>query len=274
MEFHKLHGTGNDFIVVNNWHRHFSEWQPDYIRRICARHTGIGADGFLAIEKSKRADFRMRFFNSDGIEAEMCVNGSRCIGYLAHRLNIVGTEFSFEAGDGIHHARITGPDRVQIQVLWHKEPDSRTFPVDFVLPDGVYFRKFLNTGVPHLVLECEDIGNVTVEQTGSALRFHSYYQPEGTNVNFVAPEPASPNTVLNLRTYERGVDAETLACGTGATASALSYFSEPPPKDINITVNTRGGKLVVSILKNFADIYLQGPVAYIYKGIYSEEGNL
>jgi len=160
LEFHKLHGAGNDFIIVNNYDEQYTNWPVSFVKEICAYHTGIGADGFLAIEKSENADFRMRFFNSDGYEAEMCVNGSRCICSLAHKLNLVGIEFTFEAGDGTHKAKILGDKSVRIQVIWQKDHDYRTFPVDFHLPDGIYFKKFLNTGVPHLILECENIENI------------------------------------------------------------------------------------------------------------------
>lgn len=274
MEFHKIHGAGNDFIVVNNWDGKIHQWKPEIIRKICTFHTGIGADGFLAIEKSISADFRMRFYNSDGHEAEMCVNGSRCICYLAHKSGLVGDEFTFEAGDGIHKAIITGKDCIRIQVHWHRGYDFRTFPVDFALPDKVYFKAFLNTGVPHLVLDCHDIDQIPVHKLGSALRFHPYYQPEGTNVNFVQMDTNADNLTLRLRTFERGVDAETLSCGSGATASALSYVPENLKQDAFIQVNTSGGKLFISILKNFNDIYLEGPVEYIFRGNYPEEGIL
>jgi len=274
MEFHKIHGAGNDFIVVNNWNGAHHHWESDFVRSICAFHTGIGADGFLAIERSKVANFRMRFFNSDGHEAEMCVNGSRCICYLAYKLNLVGKEFTFEAGDGVHKAKISGEESIRIQVLWRRGHDSRTFPVDFILPDQVYFKKFINTGVPHLVLECRDINKIPIDDLGTALRFHPYYQPEGTNINFVQKSDDTNNLSLRLRTFERGVDAETLSCGSGATACAISYTSENLNIDSEVEVITRGGKLSVSIVKNFNDIYLEGPVAYIFRGIYSKEGIL
>jgi diaminopimelate epimerase len=252
----------------------YSAWTPEFVHNICAFHTGIGADGFLAIENSANADFRMRFFNSDGYEAEMCVNGSRCISYMAYKLGIIGKKFTFEAGDGIHQGQITGPERIRIQVLWHQNYDSRTFPVDLELPDQVYFRKFLNTGVPHLILDCKELKSVPVSDLGYQLRFHPYYHPEGTNINFVQNVSTSNGLKLKIRTFERGVDAETLSCGSGATACALAYCPEKLTHDLAVEVQTSGGKLFISIFKNFDDIYLEGPVAYIYKGLYSEEESL
>ena len=271
MEFHKIHGAGNDFVVVNNWDNVYSRWEPEFVRKICKYHTGIGADGFLAIEKSKHASFRMRFFNSDGYESEMCVNGSRCICYIAHKLGLVKHEFTFEAGDGVHFANISGDNSVRVQVLWRRGYDFRTFPVDYQLPDKVNFKAFLNTGVPHLVLECPDIDGVDVDHLGAELCSHPYYQPEKTNVNFVQKQDDIHHLSLRVRTFERGVNAETLACGSGATASAISYAHEEPEKDTDVEVNMPGGQLFISILKNIDDIYLEGPVAYIFKGIYSEE---
>ena len=274
LDFHKIHGAGNDFIVVNNWDGIYAQWEPQFVKHICKQHLGIGADGFLAIERSELANFRMRFFNSDGYESEMCVNGSRCICYLAHTLDIVKKDFTFEAGDGVHKAQIKSNNQVRIQVLWQRNFDSRTFPVDFLLPDGVYFKKFINTGVPHLVLECRDIENLPIAEIGHALRFHPYYQPEGTNINFVRKSDNKENLRLHVRTFERGVDAETFACGSGATACAISYVPDDLDHDTKVEVITRGGKLFISIIKNFADIYLIGPVRYVFKGIYSVEGIL
>ena len=264
MEFHKIHGTGNDFIVVNNWHGEYHDWEPVFIKDICAFHTGIGADGFLAIERSNVADFRMRFFNRDGFEAEMCVNGSRCICYLAHFESLVGKNFSFEAMDGIHSAEITGDKRVRVQVFLQNNDENRTFPSDFNLPDGIRFKQFLNTGVPHVVLDCDEIENADVATLGAQLRFHPYYQPQGANINFAMYLDGR----LSIRTFERGVDAETLSCGTGATACALAYSEQMKQISDSVSVDTAGGKLFVLIDKKNNDIYLEGPVTHVFKGVY------
>ena len=264
MKFHKLHGTGNDFIVVNNWHKEYSDWKPAFIKQICTAHTGIGADGFLAIERSDRADFRMRFFNSDGYEAEMCVNGSRCICYLAHHEALVGEKFSFEAMDGIHSAQILGEYQVRVQVLWQNSNELRTFPAEISLPANIRYKQFLNTGVPHIVLDCDDVDQVDVRGLGEQLRFHKYYQPQGTNVNFAQLRDG----LLRIRTYERGVDAETLSCGTGATACAITYAGQMAGEEQRIVVETRGGKLFVYIDKKNRDIYLEGAVTHVFQGVY------
>ncbi len=270
--FYKMHGTGNDFIVVDNHKAEYIDWRYEFVRRICQAHTGIGADGLLVIEHTHKADFRMRFFNSDGNESDMCVNGGRCICYLAHRLKLVGKKFTFLAGDGIHLAEILPERQVKIQVLQHQMQDNRTFPVDFKLSHSLYFKKFLNTGVPHVILGGPDISGIPVEQIGRALRFHPYYKPAGTNVNFVQMISRTKPYALGIRTFERGVDAETLSCGTGATAAALSFFASGgsnEPKQV--TMRTRGGNLIVSFIGDGEDVYLQGPVRIVYKGKYFKE---
>jgi len=152
--------------------------------------------------------------------------------------------------------------------------ELRTFPVDFKLQEGIYFRNFINTGVPHLVLECTDIDNMPVSDLGSQLRFHPYYKPEGTNVNFAEVQKTSTEVVLRVRTFERGVDAETLSCGTGATASALSFAHDKKFAKKNmarIKIKTRGGNLIIHVKNHGKNIYLEGPVVFVYKGIYSRE---
>jgi len=158
-------------------------------------------------------------------------------------------------------------------VKWHKDHDPRTFPVDFALPEFIYFKKFVNTGVPHVVLESSEFSSHIVSEIGRALRFHKYYQPEGTNVNFVQVLDMGDPIRLKIRTFERGVDAETLSCGSGATACALSYVGEKVQNDRSIEVETSGGKLYISILKNYDDIYLVGRVTYLFKGNYLMEGD-
>jgi len=270
--FYKMHGTGNDFIVVDNHKEESLDWNHTFVRSICQAHTGIGADGLLVIEHTQNADFRMRFFNSDGYESDMCVNGGRCICYLAHRLKLVGNKFTFLAGDGIHSAEILPEQQVKIQVFLHQMQDKRTFPVDFKLSHSLYFKRFLNTGVPHVILEGSEISAVPVEQIGRVLRFHPYYQPAGTNVNFVQIISRTKPYTLGLRTFERGVDAETLSCGTGATAAALSFFATgESAKPQQVIVKTRGGDLIVSFMGDGEDIYLQGPVRIVYKGKYYKE---
>ena len=269
--FYKMHGTGNDFIIVDNRQAIFPDESVSFIKKICRAHIGIGADGLILLENSETADFKMRYFNSDGNESEMCVNGSRCICYLAHLLKIIDKKHSFEAGDGVHYGEIIGKEKVRVEVLFKKESDSRTFPVDFKLPNSISFIKFLNTGVPHLVLACENIDNIPVYDLGLKLRFDAYYAPEGTNVNFVESVQSDNQPVLRMRTFERGVDAETLSCGSGVTAAAISFFDRAGKKRQNMEIETRGGKLWVTLSDDLNSIYLEGPVKIIYKGTYIEE---
>jgi diaminopimelate epimerase len=271
VQFSKLHGAGNDFIVVDNFENPYNSWNLRFVRDLCTRCTGIGADGLLVIEKSDHAGFRMRFFNSDGQESEMCVNGSRCISLVAFNSGYISKNFTFEAGDGIHEGEIIAGNLVRIQVILrqnHKE--TRTFPVDFQLPGDIYFKRFLNTGVPHVVLQCDNVETVPVSRLGSDLRFHSYYQPEGTNVNFVESKGDRTELILRLRTFERGVDAETLSCGTGAAASVLT-FNKKAQFDCPVKVQTRGGQLTVYADDTETNVYVEGPVKHVYHGTFSME---
>jgi len=275
MEFFKMHGTGNDFIVVDNFENRYNAWKTDFVKAICTRRTGVGADGLLVLEKSNQADFRMRYFNSDGNESEMCVNGSRCISYFALIRGYIKNIYKFEAPDGIHDGKINSAASVFVEVKVNKTMnESRTFPIDFKLREDIYFRNFINTGVPHLVLECTDIENIPVADLGAELRFHKYYKPEGTNVNFAEVQKTTKELVLRVRTFERGVDMETLSCGTGATAAALTFIKDKRFIDRNlqkIRINTRGGILNIHLENQGDKIYVDGPVVIVYKGIYSRE---
>ncbi len=270
-DFYKIHGSGNDFIVVDNRENTFPRKTPSFVKSICQAHTGIGADGLLLLEKSSVAHYRMRYFNSDGHEAEMCANGSRCCSYIAHKLGIVKKKHTFEAGDGVHSGEILDNNKVKVEVKFNTTGDLRKFPVDFKLQNSISFMEFLNTGVPHLVLSCENIDSVPLFEVGNDLRFHPYYAPEGTNVNFVEAIESGNAISLKVRTFERGVDAETLSCGSGATASAICFFKQFKPGSNKIKVQTRGGLLYVTLSKSLDMIYLEGPVKLIFKGTYIEE---
>jgi diaminopimelate epimerase len=274
-EFWKMHGTGNDFVVVNNFDRRYSSWPPQFIKEVCQRHTGVGADGLLFIEPSTRADFRMRYFNADGSESSMCANGSRCISYFAYKNRIIGQQGRFEAGDGIHAVRIENSEHIAVQVLYSPIKEKRTFPVDFTMPKFINFKRFINTGVPHLVLEVTQIRSVPVLELGRALRYHPYYLPEGTNIDFVEIDHAATGVPfrLKVRTYERGVEDETLSCGSGVTAAVLSFLSYPLQKTTPVEVETCGGNLTVTVSGDLHQIYLEGPVQVIYQAKYLKEGS-
>lgn len=272
-EFFKIHGAGNDFVVVDNRKNRYNIWQAKNVNQICRMHTGIGADGLLLLEESDKSDFKMRFFNSDGYESEMCVNGSRCISYFAYQLGIIKKKFTFEAGDGLHRGEINQSDTVKVEVKVNKQERLRTFPDNFQLPRFIQYKNFINTGVPHLILHCdsEDLDSIAVKEIGSKLRFHEYFQPQGTNVNFVKILKDQTQLELRIRTYERGVEAETLSCGSGATAAALSYFNQNKYNSNNVVVITKGGLLKIYISLDNEQIFLEGPVEIAYRGKYLKE---
>jgi diaminopimelate epimerase len=269
IKFTKIHGTGNDFILVDNFDGRFKNWDNQFVKNICELHTGIGADGFLVLEKDNQFDFRMRFFNSDGYESDMCVNGSRCICYFAYSLDYVNKEMCFIANDGTHKAKVFNGE-VEVQVNYKEDTGDKGFPDEYILPEGVIFKSHVNTGVPHIILDTENINSVDVNKIGHELRNHSYYKPEGTNVNFV--KKLAGGTSLRIRTYERGVESETLSCGSGATAAALVYAREANKNKGNCNIETNGGLLTVKYSNNFKKIYLKGPVTMVFKGKFSLEG--
>lgn len=263
-----MHGAGNDFILIDNYDNKIKEWNSEFIKNACRIHTGIGADGFIVLEKDSQYDFKMRFFNADGIEAEMCVNGSRCLCYFAYSLGYVTQEMRFGALDGSHYAKVYDKE-VEVEVNNKELTGDKGFPDDYILPQGIKFKSFLDTGVPHLILDVENIDDVDVAKLGRDLRNHPFYQPKGTNVNFV--KQSDNKNELRIRTYERGVEAETKACGTGSTAAAIAYLDKNVDNE-KIKVITNGGLLNVKISDNFRKIYLRGPVKEVFKGIYSLEG--
>ncbi|MEI6807133.1 MAG: diaminopimelate epimerase [bacterium] len=214
LRFWKMHGAGNDFILADDRAGKFPVADKGWITRISTRRTGIGCEGVILIQKSKKADFRMRFFNPDGGEADMCGNGARCIARLAYEIGAAPAEMSIETGAGMLKAEVSG-DTVRIHM---------TKPKDWRIDKTLMIKKkcvkysFVNSGVPHVVVEVPDLQSVDVESMGAAIRYHADLAPAGTNANFISV--TGPQS-LSIRTYERGVEAETLACGTGMVASAL-----------------------------------------------------
>lgn len=267
MAFTKMNGAGNDFVVVDNRDGRLP-LSPARIAHWCDRHRGVGADGLLAVEPALRgADFRMRYFNSDGGEAEMCGNGARCFARFAAALLPDGNreEISFETPAGLIAAKLLADGQVEL---------AMSKPVDFAEPVWLSFAGqrqpvgFINTGVPHAVVFVEDLEAVDVAAWGRALREHEHFAPRGTNVNFVAA--LGPGEIA-LRTYERGVEAETLACGTGVVASALLYHlrtDSPSP----LRVRVRGGDTLGvrfaagSSRGEFDEVFLRGPAEVTFRG--------
>lgn len=251
--FYKYQGAGNDFIVIDNRKNKFDGMNNELIGFLCHRRFGIGADGLLLLEKIGGYDFKMKYYNSDGYEASMCGNGGRCIVAFANFLGIIGKNARFLASDGIHEASIDEDGLVDLHMIDVKKVEQ--------FADGY----FLNTGVPHLVHFVDDLHIVDVELDGRQLRFDARFQPEGTNVNFVKLN----DNHLTVYTYERGVECETLACGTGITAAALSAAVKDGVEKGEYSISAKGGELRVRFQRDnehFRNIWLKGPAKMVFSG--------
>jgi diaminopimelate epimerase len=264
--FHKLHGNGNDFILVDNRRNILKGRNLSALaKQVCHRNRSVGADGLIVIvppSSKKKANFKWRFFNSDGSEAEMCGNGSRCAARFADLKKIAPKKMAFETLAGIIHAEVK-KDTVKVQ-LTGASGMQMNIPVP--VAGGTRTGHFINTGVPHLVYLSDHLDGEDVRATGNATRWHALFQPAGTNVNFIQID--GPHK-LRIRTYERGVEGETLACGTGAVAAAL--IGAALGKVLSpVTVTTRGGdKLIVSFKRSgeeFTDLHLEGEAAVVCEG--------
>jgi diaminopimelate epimerase len=215
IRFLKMSGAGNDFVVIDNRNGVVPEPSTTFAARVCARQAAVSADGLLLLERSSRKDFRMRYFNTDGSEAEMCGNGGRCIARFAALVGAAGRSMDFENLAGDFHAALTDEGRVRLEMT---EPHSLRLDVEVEALGRKLKVLSLNTGVPHIVVAWEALESAPVRELGRALRHHAAFAPKGTNVNFV--RVTGPQS-LDVRTYERGVEDETLACGTGSVAAAI-----------------------------------------------------
>ncbi len=258
--FTKMVGTGNDFIVVDN--RAGGVPARAMAKKWCDRKYSIGADGLLLLERSRKADFRMRIINSDGSEAEMCGNGIRCIAQYAYDRGITGKKFKIETLAGIIDVTISG------RVVKARMIDPKDLKLNFSIPvSGKPLElSFVNTGVPHAVSVVKRIKEVDVQSTGRQVRTHDYFKPRGTNANFIQ---VLGGNKIEVRTYERGVEGETLSCGTGSTASALIASAVCGWKS-PVSVKTQSGEtLKVYFSKEgnrFHDVYLEGSVQKSFEG--------
>jgi diaminopimelate epimerase len=257
MRFYKFHGAGNDFVLIDN--RIAKSFTSSQIAFLADRKYGIGADGIILLESGNdKCDFKIHYFNADGLEASLCGNGSRCAVAFANRLGIIGATSCFDAFDGLHHGEI-----LEMTNLCYKISITMNDVTNIKIFEDGYF---LDTGSPHFVSFVEAIEEVNVVKEGLKLRYDSRFL-QGTNVNFVAQKEKK----VFIRTYERGVENETLSCGTGVTATALvvalqNRFSD---QQHSIQVNTLGGNFTVSFKKagnNFRDIRLIGPVEFVFQG--------
>jgi len=261
--FYKMSGAGNDFIIIDNRDQVIADTDlARFISKICRRKMSVGADGLILIEASDISDFRWRYFNSDGSKAEMCGNGARCAARFAYVNGIAGTTLSFETEAGIVRAQIDH-DRVKVKM---PDPFDLKLAYSIELSQGPIEISTVNTGVPHVVAIMEQVDELDIMALGREIRFHQHFAPAGTNANFVQ---RLKNDEIEIRTYERGVEDETLACGTGAIASAIisaSCFKMNSP----IKVKTRSGEhLTIYFHKKdgqFDQIFMEGNARIIYTG--------
>lgn len=264
LQFHKMNGAGNDFVVIDNRDLRL-ELTRGLIALLCHRQRGVGADGLLAVEPAEKgADFKFRYYNADGGEAEMCGNGARCFGkYTARLLGEDTSHVTFETIAGTLNAEILG-DNVRIAMSDPFDLEMDTTVTVEGLEQPVHS---VNTGVPHAVVFVDDLENLDVVRHGAALRYHDHFSPNGTNANFAQ---ITGDSHIAIRTYERGVEGETLACGTGMTACALIHnllTGAPSP----VKVDVAGGEtLEIGFQKSgkqtFQNVTLTGPADFVYQG--------
>ncbi len=251
--FYKYQGTGNDFVIIDNRDLSFPQENTKLVHFLCDRRFGIGADGLMLLNPSDKYDFTMVYYNSDGTESTMCGNGGRCLVAFAHKLGIFEKETTFDAVDGLHYAAYEN-GITNLQMI-----DVNTVEVH-------NNHCFLNTGSPHHVEKVTNIGTLDVKNRGSEIRYGAPYFEEGTNVNFV--EPLENNT-FRVRTYERGVENETLACGTGVTAVAIAMYEQKHTESTKIPLLVEGGELEVSFeptTEGYKNVFLKGPATFVFKG--------
>ncbi len=262
LSFTKMSGAGNDFIVVNNIKGRFDLDWPAFAQKYCALKTGIGADGVVVLDKDADTNFAFRIFNADGSEAEMCGNGARCAAAFALDQGIAGKTMRFRTLAGVIEGRINDADAA----IKMTDPSGLRTGITISVNSRIMTLHSINTGVPHAVVVTEHIEDEPVDELGRAIRYHDQFKPAGTNVDFVQ---VMPEGRIRVRTYERGVEAETYACGTGAVASAiicneLGKLSGPP-----VHVHMKGGVLKIDFTKMnkaYRDVWLMGPVMTVFTG--------
>ena len=260
--FWKMNGAGNDFIVIDHRKPLIPvEQMAEFARLVCRRKFSVGADGLFLLEPSQVADFRWRFFNADGSEAEMCGNGARCVARFAYMNGLAAARMRFETLAGIIDASVADT-QVTIRM---PAPHSLQLDVEVEAAGQGWTVHSVNTGVPHLVVFVDDLDRVDVDALGRTFRYHARFAPAGTNVNFVARDKER----LAIRTYERGVEAETMACGTGATAAAVVAVARGLAAS-PVQLTTRGG---VPLRVQFSGdgpaadhVLLRGPAHVVYRG--------
>ena len=254
MKFYKYQGTGNDFVMIDNRNDTFPKSDKKLIEHLCDRRFGIGADGLILLENEPQVDFKMVYYNSDGNQSTMCGNGGRCLVAFAKQLNIITNKSTFNAIDGLHHATIFENGNISLQM---KNVDQVKIENDFA---------FLNTGSPHHIQLVENLPTFDVKTSGHHIRYSDLYGKEGSNVNFA--HQISENNFA-IRTYERGVENETLSCGTGATATAIAMHAIKKTQAAEIKIQVQGGTLKVSFEVNnykYTNVFLEGPAQLVFEG--------
>ena len=254
IEFFKYQGTGNDFVILDNRDNKYDGLTAKQVKQICGRRFGVGADGLMLLNKHAELDFEMVYFNADGNESSMCGNGGRCLVQFAKNQGMHKSTYQFMAIDGKHEADIDMHNIVRLKM---KDVDKVAYHSGYAV---------LNTGSPHFVKFATNVEDIDVVETGHEIRYSKAFAAEGINVNFV--ETTDEDSIF-VRTYERGVEDETLSCGTGVTASAL--MNAHNEKGFNrVEVKTPGGHLSVEFNKiddeHFDNIWLCGPAEFVYKG--------
>lgn len=255
MKFYKYQGTGNDFVMIDNRTLFFPKNNIDLIARICDRRFGVGADGLILLEEDPEVDFRMMYYNSDGKQSSMCGNGGRCIVAFAKQLQIIDDRTTFRAVDGVHFATIQS----NIISLQMKDVEEVKIADNYA---------FVDTGSPHHIVFVDNLEELNVKEEGAKIRYSELYANTGSNVNFVK---RVGKDVWAIRTYERGVEDETLSCGTGATAVAIAIHALKKTTSNNVQIQVKGGHLRVSFQKNdnYEKVLLIGNVKYVFEGEFS-----
>ena len=251
IEFYKYQGTGNDFIMIDDREKEFDLTENDLIAALCERRMGIGADGLILLREHGTLDFEMIYFNADGKQSSMCGNGGRCIMAFAQMLEMIEDETTFMAIDGEHKGRLMD-DGIYLQMQDVKKIEG--------VGDGLV----LNTGSPHYIEMVDDLDNLDVNKEGRKIRNSAPFKKEGINVNFVLDA-----NELQLRTYERGVEAETLSCGTGVVATAIAMHYANCIEETLVNVKTKGGELTVSFEEfnsGYRNIWLSGEASMVFAG--------
>ena len=254
LTFYKYQGTGNDFVMIDNRSEFFPKNNTKLVEQLCDRRFGIGADGLILLENHPQYDFKMVYYNSDGNESSMCGNGGRCLVAFAKQMGVIENKAEFEAVDGYHYATIDAEGIVALQM---KDVDTVNQYEDYT---------FLNTGSPHHVQLVDDLVSLDIKTEGAKIRYSDLYGKAGSNVNFVHQ---LENDIFAVRTYERGVEDETLSCGTGVTAVAIAMYHIDKSKTNQIDLNVEGGKLKVQFEENngnYTNVFLIGPATFVFEG--------